>query len=257
MQAVLAVLLALTPFAVLAQATPAGLPTPLPPGLRVERAAVVLDLRPLATPAPTVVETVLVVTNPTGTRLSWTLDALAAPGGAAELLIDRTPVPAVSLGPQAGPPLWRVAETTPEPGGSDLLPLTLAETARGLRWEFDVPPGRHEIRLRLALAPGEAGAARQAVYSLAPARLWPGLTQIDLAVEHPDGWAVATSLPLRAESPARLVGRFASVPGDAFAVTAVPPKRRPGPALWIVLGAVAVVLGAAVAWLRLARARTV
>ena len=234
--------------------TPAGEPTASFAGLRVVREALTLDLRPLGSGRPFgLVEATYRVVNAGGAR-TVPLEFLAL-GGAdrAEVWLDGRPVEGERVDGLAVPALWAIAESTPALD-DEPAPYETDDgfgTPSGRRFAVALAAGQHTVRVRYPVRLGafDAGAHPNRVwqlgYSLAPARLWAGFGQLDVAVLVPDGWDAAASLPLRREG-GRLVGRFPGVPADVLAVsvrapapTARGPLRAAGwlTALLVVVGA--------------------
>ena len=239
--------------------TPAGEPAAALAGLRIARETLTLDLRPLAAPRAgdvrfATVEAVYGVVNEGAARvLPLEFVALGADVEAGQVWLDGVPVPAVAVARLAVPALWTGIDAAP---GLDGVPIPYeAEvgTPRGLRFAVALGAGAHQVRVRYRVragsldAGGRANRTWQVAYSLAPARLWAGFGQLDVAVLVPAGWEAAASLPLRravdADGGARLVGRFAGLPGDVLAVSA----RAPEPPLRRVLHGLAFVAALAVA----------
>ena len=220
--------------------TPAGEPTAALAGLRIARETLTLDLRPLgALRAGDVrfatVEAVYTVDNPGGPRrLPLEFVALGDDVEAAQVWLDGQPVAAERVGRIDVPALWTVADEAPGLDGAPTEYTADVFNPQGLRFTVDLGPGRHSVRVAYRVQAGSYDTSAnpnrtwQVAYSLAPARLWAGFGQLDVAVLLPDGWEAAASLPLRAETAggSRLVGRFAGVPGDVLAVSV----RAPAPA---------------------------
>lgn len=232
--------------------TPAGEPATALDGLRVVRETLRIDLTPLDRGRPFArIEAVYRIDN-VGEGRAVPLEFLALGGdlGAASVTLDGRPVAAERVAAMAVPPAWAAATTTPALDGDPAPYEADADLGApsGLRFTLSIPRGQHvvEVAYRVRLGSYDAGdhpnRVWQLAYSLAPARLWAGFGQLDVEVAVPEGWDAAASLPLRREG-ARLVGRFAGVPGDVLAVSV----RAPAPAgrlplrLGAVLGALAVV----------------
>ncbi|MEM6288302.1 MAG: hypothetical protein AAF845_14235 [Bacteroidota bacterium] len=237
--------------------TPAGAPAAALDGLRVERETLRIDLTPLERGRPFArIEAVYWIDNPGDLRtVPLEFLALGDDVDAASVRLDGRPIEAERVPRLAVPPAWMAATETPAFEGEPLPYEADAGvgTPSGLRFTLDLAPGRHvvEVAYRVRLGSYDAGdhpnRVWQFAYSLAPARLWAGFDRLDLEIVLPDGWETGTSLPLRAEA-GRLVGRFASVPGDVLTVSA----RAPAPAgriplrLAALLGALVVVAFAGV-----------
>ncbi|HEX8299089.1 MAG TPA: hypothetical protein VF594_07995, partial [Rubricoccaceae bacterium] len=161
--------------------------------------------------------------------------ALGSDVEAGQVWVDERPVAAQALAQLVVPALWTGIQAAPGFDGQTVPYEADAEAAQGLRFVLEIGPGLHRIRVRYRVQAGSfdlgdnANRTWQVGYSLAPARLWAGFGQLDVAVLAPAGWDVAASLPLRDEPDAegeRLVGRFAGLPGDVLAVS----TRAPEPA---------------------------
>ena len=223
--------------------TPAGEPVAALAGLRIARETLTLDLRPLAGPRAgsvrfATVEAVYGVVNSGAARvLPLEFVALGQDVEAGQVWVDGRPVAAEAVARLAVPALWTGIDAAPGLDGAPLPYEAETTAARGLRFAVALGPGQHQIRVQYRVRAGsfdgggQANRTWQVAYSLAPARLWAGFGQLDVAVLVPDGWEAAASLPLRREAAGgtRLVGRFAGVPGDVLAVSArapEPPLRR-------------------------------
>jgi hypothetical protein len=218
-------------------------------GLRsvfVEHERLRIDLRPLAKGKPAMVEATYRTRNDgpaRSLRLLFVADGL---GGAGEVWLDGRPVANRRGEPGPLPASWRAPATTPGLDGEDLG--YEAKHAGALAFQLDLPPGRHEIRVRY---PAEAAAYQtpelmpvwQLGYVLAPAREWGGFGRLDVRVEVPRGWEAAASPALRREGGA-LVGSWTGVPADALALSARAPAPSVGWRYWLWLA-----LCAAALWL--------
>ena len=179
--------------------------------------------------------------------------ALGAGVEAGQVWLDGVPVPAVAVARLAVPALWTGIDAAPGLDGTPLPYEAQTTAARGLRFVLALGPGQHRVRVQYRVRAGsfdgggQANRTWQVAYALAPARLWAGFGQLDVAVRVPAGWEAAASLPLRREADAgggaRLVGRVAGVPGDVLAVSV----RAPEPPLRRVLHGLAFVAALAVA----------
>ena len=202
-------------------------------GLRsvfVEHERLRIDLRPLAKGKPAQVEATYRTRNDgpaRSLRLLFVADGL---GGAAEVWLDGRPVPNRRAEPGPLPASWRAPAATPGLDGEDLG--YEAKHAGALAFQIDLPPGRHEIRVRY---PAEAAAYQtsklmpvwQLGYVLAPAREWGGFERLDGRVEVPSGWEAAASPAARREGGA-LVGSWTGIPADALALSARAPAPSAG-----------------------------
>ena len=225
--------------------TPAGEPATALAGLRIARETLTLDLRPLGRARAgdvrfATVEAVYgVVNDGPARRLPIEFVALGSGVEAGQVWVDERPVAAQAIANLDVPALWTGIVAAPGFDGEPLPYEAEVGAARGLRFTLAIGPGQHRVRVRYRVQAGSFDGGDhpnrtwQVAYSLAPARLWAGFGQLDVAVLAPTGWNVAASLPLRAEPDTtsadggeRLVGRFASLPGDVLAVSV----RAPEPA---------------------------
>ncbi|HEX9951802.1 MAG TPA: hypothetical protein VGB53_08545 [Rubricoccaceae bacterium] len=221
--------------------TPAGEPAAALAGLRIARETLTLDLRPLGRARAgdvrfATIEAVYgIVNDGAARRLPIEFVALGSGVEAGQVWVDERPVAAQAIAQLDVPALWTGIEAAPGFDGETVPYEADVGAARGLRFVLDIGPGLHRVRVRYRVRAGSFDAGDhpnrtwQVAYSLAPARLWAGFGQLDMAVLAPAGWNVSASLPLRAEPDAegeRLVGRFAGLPGDVLAVSA----RAPEPA---------------------------
>ena len=245
---------------------PAGEPAAALDGLRIARETLTLDLRPLGLGQYyALVEAVYRVVNPgEARRVPLEFVALGEDVDAAGVWLDGQPVAATAVGELDVPALWRIADRTPalDAGAPPYETYDGVDMASGLRFEVEIPPGQHTIRVAYRVDPGTYDTGDhpnkiwQLAYSLAPARLWAGFGQLDVAVIAPAGWDVATSLPLRRDGD-RLVGRFPGVPGDVLAVSArapTPTLRTPLRLLTVAVAALLVVFVGVVSGALAARA---
>ena len=223
--------------------TPAGEPVAALGGLRVARETLTLDLRPLGARLSSsvrfaTVEAVYGVVND-GAARTWPVElvALGSDAEAAQVWLDGQAVAAEPVAGFAVPALWTGIRAAPDFDGDQIPYAAEAGAARGLRFVLAIGPGQHQVRVRTRVRAGsyddggQANRTWQVAYSLAPARLWPGFGQLDVAVLAPEGWEMATSLPMRrapggegAPGAERAVARFAGVPGDVLAVSVRAPE---------------------------------
>lgn len=228
-------------------------------GLRdvvIEHETLRFDLRPLPDGKPAWVEAAYRVRNDGPARaldLLFVANGLAR--GATTVTLDGQPVVSTPGVAGALPPSWRAPATTP---ALDSAGGTLPYEPRGegtLAFRVRLPAGRHEIRVRY---PAEATAYSvndltpvwQLGYVLAPARDWGGFGGLEVRVDAPRGWRVASSPALR-QADGAWVGRWNRLPADALSLSAQKPPPSPGPwyLLWLALTAAALVLACWLGWL--------
>ena len=208
-------------------------------GLRsvfVEHERLRIDLRPLARGRPAMVEATYRTRNDGPARVLKLLFVADGLGGAGEVWLDGRPVANRGAEPGPLPASWRAPATTPGLGGGGELGYE-AKHAGALAFQLQLPPGRHEIRVRY---PAEAAAYRtselmpvwQLGYVLAPARDWGGFGRLDVRVEVPRGWEAAATPALRREGGA-LVGSWTGIPAVALALSARAPAPSAGWRYWV------------------------
>jgi len=214
-------------------------------GLRdvfIEHEALGFDLRPLQDGKPAWVEATYRVRNDGQPRV---IDLLFVANGLARgthtVTVDGRAVASTPGVAGALPASWRAPAATPaldSAGGT--LPYEPAGEGT-LAFRVQLPAGRHEIRVRYpaaasAFSVNDLTPVWQLGYVLAPAREWGGFGGLDVRVEAPRGWRVATQPSLRREGNA-WVGRWTAIPADAFAISAQKPEPSSGPwyLLWLAL----------------------
>jgi len=225
-------------------------------GLRdvvIEHETLRFDLRPLQDGRPAWVEAIYRVRNDGAAR---TLDLLFVANGLARgghtVTVDGRAVASTPEVARALPPSWRAPASTPaldSAGGT--LPYEPAGEGT-LAFRVQLPARRHEIRVRYPAAASvysknDLTPVWQLGYVLAPARDWGGFGAIDVRVEAPRGWRVATQPALRREGGA-WVGSWDRVPADAFSISAQMPEPSEMPWYLLWLGTTGLVL-AGLCWL--------
>lgn len=212
----------------------------------IEHETLRFDLRPLEKGRPVWVEAAYRVRNDGPARaldLLFVANGLAR--GATSVTVDGRPVASTPGAAGALPPSWRAPATTP---AFDSAGATLPYEPRGegtLAFRVRLPAGRHEIRVRY---PAEASARSvndltpvwQLGYVLAPARDWGGFGGVEVRVQAPPRWRVATAPALRSEG-GDLVGAWKDLPADALSISAQKPEPDAGS--WYLLWAVATLTG--------------
>ncbi len=170
-------------------------------------------------------------------------------GQSAQVTLDDALVAATLVEPGELPPSWQPPERAPKlPGDASDAPLhqeeeadfawiDAAEAARykqaylmrargqDLRFEVTLTPGEHTLSVSYSAKLGVdelvgAPAPRyQLGYVLAPARQWASFGELTLTVLAPQGWEVASSLPITRRDGGRWEGAFEGVPADSLALT--------------------------------------
>ena len=144
------------------------------------------------------------------------------------------------------PASWNAPITTPAIGRDDTLGY---ETEENLATAFtiEIPPGRHELAVKYQALPqrnkSDSGGTmvHQLGYVLAPARDWGAFGTLDVTVDIPPGWLVATS-PKLARKGDTLSGHFASLPADTIGITLQAPTSMLYAVLQIALPVLAIVV---------------
>jgi hypothetical protein len=230
-----ALLLAMPARANVGRATFPGTRIAEPAGLRdiaIEREQLSFDLRPLADREFTNVSARYVLDNRSAAPVTAPLVfvAGAAMGSESSVTFDRTTVlgERLSQSQVAGlPAAWSAPVTTPAIGGGSSLRYETEGNA-AIAFTLAVPPGQHELVVTYkAVAQrnrSKSGGTLvyQLGYVLAPARDWGSFATLDVSVEVPPGWRVATA-PALARTGDALRGHFASLPADTIGITVQAP----------------------------------
>jgi hypothetical protein len=160
------------------------------------------------------------------------------------------------------PPSWSAPITTPPIRGERALDYE-TEINSAIAFTLAIPPGRHELTVTYAAIPqrtkGESAGPtllHQLGYVLAPARDWGSFGTLEVSVEVPPGWRVATA-PALTRSGDTLRGRFPSLPADTIGITLQAATSTLHDVLQIVLPVLAllVLIGGGFALFTLGRAR--
>ena len=121
-------------------------------------------------------------------------------------------------------PSWTAPLTTPPLRGESPLDYE-SQDSSAVAFTLAIPPGRHQLTVRYTATPqrtrGESAGAtllHQLGYVLAPARDWGLFGSLEVSVDVPPGWRVATA-PALARSGDTLRGRFPSLPADTIGIT--------------------------------------
>lgn len=128
------------------------------------------------------------------------------------------------------PVSWQAPKETPWKDGRQLMYAPSRNLSRGIRFQMNIPPGRHQIKasyqseaaVYAALEPLKAW---QFAYILAPAREWAGFGNLDVTVYLPEKWEAVTAPELQREADV-LRGSFTGIPADALAITARAPLPK-------------------------------
>lgn len=121
------------------------------------------------------------------------------------------------------PAAWRAPVATPSIDGEESIGYE-ADQADAVAFDLVIPPGKHELVVEYSAAVASRKRREsptivyQLGYVLAPARDWGGFGTLDVTVEVPAGWRVATS-PRLARDGDTLRGRFPLLPGDTIGIS--------------------------------------
>jgi hypothetical protein len=224
-------------------------------GLRdvfIEHETLTFDLRPIEEAKLARVEAVYRVRNDGPARtldLLFVADGLTS--GATTVSVDGRPVARRPGTADELPPNWRAPATTPALDSGEPLPYAPGPEGT-LSFQVQLAAGRHEIRVSYpvratAYSVNDLTPIWQFGYVLAPARSWGGFGRLEVRVEAPRGWRVATEPALREEDGA-WVGRWDGLPADAISLSLQRPPPSSGP--WYLLWAAASAVGLAlIGWL--------
>lgn len=198
----------------------------------ITRETLVIDLRPLADDRMAQVEVVYQLQN---NGDSQDLDLLFAVGAAGiagfQVWLDDEPITTVPARNANIPDSWKAPRSTPGIDGgrplsydrygqdTDVVPIAFSLT---------IPPAAHTLSVRYEAEAvtnflGYPTVYRQLAYVLAPARSWAGFGGLDVQIQFPDSWKIASTLDLTRENDT-LVGSFDLLPGDAIGLTVQAPQ---------------------------------
>jgi hypothetical protein len=219
-----------------------------------------LDLRPLDEDRPALVSATYDVHNdgsPKDLELLFVPVALDAhSSGAAGVWLDDQKVNSQVGRMQSLPASWQPPSVTPGLAGDPAMDYRVAYGSnQGITFSLHLPSGSHQIRVRYLARPSQVSGDSpvrywQLGYVLAPARNWKSFGQLDVTVEVPTHWSLASSLPLQREGNV-LRGTFQGIPADSLGLTTQapvpphPPVIDPAPFIFVV-GLIGI---AAIGWL--------
>jgi hypothetical protein len=220
-----------------------------PAGLRdvhITRETLTIDLRPLADGQPGHVQAVYHLDNRGPERTLDLLFISGTPATAFDVRLNDQPVPSASAPDAPLPSNWQPPPTTPGIDNkrdlaylqSDRLPavpqafaLTIPSGSHTLTVRYDAEAARHQA--------GGPTVTWQFAYVLAPARQWASFGGLDVEIQLPAGWRMA-STPSLLRSGNVVRSHFDKLPATALALTV---RAAPGasyvPLLyggWIVFG---------------------
>ncbi len=126
------------------------------------------------------------------------------------------------------PKEWQHPKTTPHPSGNDALSVPFqAQSASTTKWiRFTVPllPGEQTLKVRYQVQASayvrshEPARFWQVAYIFAPAKSWQSFGGLNMTIEVPAGWNIATTLPMKRTGDV-LTGSWDALPADNFALT--------------------------------------
>ncbi|MDG2384502.1 MAG: hypothetical protein P8N76_22730 [Pirellulaceae bacterium] len=198
----------------------------------ITREMLAIDLRPLADDRMAQVEVVYQLQNE---GESQDLDLLFAVGAAGiagfQVWLDDEPITTVPARDAKIPDSWKAPESTP--GIESERPLIYHRYGQAtdvvpMEFSLTIPPAVHTLTVRYEAEAttnfeGYPTVYRQLAYVLAPARSWAGFGGLDVRIQFPESWEIASTLDLLRENDT-LVGSFDSLPGDAIGLTVQAPK---------------------------------
>jgi len=195
--------------------------------VQIVRETLQLDLRPLETGDPAIVEAAYDLHNDGD---ETTLDLLFAFGTREnswfQVRLNGKDV-AGAVQESRMPSDWTPPRSTPGlDGAADVIYAGGWSTVQPSAFTIVAPPGPSTLMVRYRAAPkytyARPAMIRQFAYVLAPARSWAGFGGLDVVVQIPQGWSVASRPALRHDA-ATLTGSFDDVPADTIELTLRPP----------------------------------
>ena len=176
---------------------------------------------------------------------------------AGSVTVDRASVPSTTLKLLNLPPQWQPPKTVPgiselpfpqQPKNKYKVNNTLAS---GLRFTATLPQGEHQLQVSYDMHPSTSDDALyrdyQIAYILAPARSWANFGVLEVSVNLPTKWKVATSLPMKRTGDT-LRAIFKGLPADSLAITTRPPLHPLTRGGIILLPATGVIIGLISSW---------
>ena len=166
--------------------------------------------------------------QPTSVELVFVSPAIKA----GSVTVDAASVPSTLVKLPKLPPEWQPPETVPtisnHPG--DEQPQRRYEVNfvldSALRFAAPLPQGEHQIQVSYDMQPSTYDASvyrdYQIAYVLAPARSWADFGILEVEVNLPKGWEVATSLPMK-RTGETLRAKFKGLPANSLGMTTRPP----------------------------------
>jgi hypothetical protein len=154
---------------------------------------------------------------------------------AGSVTVDRVVVPSVPVKLSKLPPEWQAPKTVPAISNHWLTkarqnPYDVNSPsptdASGLRFAVALPKGEHSLQVSYDMQPSTYNDSvyrdYQIAYILAPARSWAKFGLLQVEVDLPPNWKVATSLPMKRTGDT-LRASFNSLPANSLAIVTRPP----------------------------------
>lgn len=201
-----------------------------PRGLReiaIEHEILMFDLRPLAEDGRPKITATYQLDNKGSAAFTAPLVFVSGMTGIGdvEVKFDGASVRTNSISGDASfPPAWNPPISTPSLDGGAPIGFDMEKPA-SVEFTVEIPPGRHTLAVSYTTIPamtrshGGATILWQVGYVLAPARDWGSFGTLDVSVEAPPDWRVATSLEL-ARTGDTLRGKFTGLPSDTIGISA-------------------------------------
>lgn len=218
------------------------------PGVRIAHETLSIDLRPADRGEAAVVEATYQLDSKGG---ETQLELLFAFGSQRNtdwsITLDDKPLEGVLVVGADLPATWMPPPKTPGlEGGKSLFYGPGWRTVEPLAFKLVVPSGRSVLKVRyqaeVSLNYARPSMYRQFAYILSPARSWAGFGGLDLQIQFPSGWSVASTLELAREG-ASLSGSFDRIPAESIAITMRPHIPAGYQRVFEVSRAVAILLG--------------
>ncbi len=192
-----------------------------------------IDLRPVAHQQPAKVNAIYQLNNPGDEKKLELLFASGASRITGFLVtidgqaIPSEPIPVAYDNGRRVPELpvsWSPPKTTPAPKGTVERPIPYHPVGvQCVRFTITIPKGTHELEVvyraeTTSYRSSFPTVLHQFAYVLAPARAWSKFGGLDVSIDFPETWEITATSGLSREGN-QLVGRFDSIPADAFAMT--------------------------------------
>ncbi len=215
---------------------PVGEPIGIFRQLSIVQETLTLDLRSLVSQKKGRVMAAYLIRN-NGSQATVDLLFISPGIQTGNVTVDGTKVASNKVSQPTVPPEWKKPITMPKMGnrsralgfgGTVNLYNLYHNNNDGISFQAILPTGEHRLQISYDVQPGEENGDgkiyRQYLigYFLAPARSWARFGQLDIEVNLPSGWEVATSLPMKRTND-NFRATFTGIPADGLAVIASPP----------------------------------